>query len=253
MIKAFIFDAYGTLYDVQSVSDIIETSFPGYGEYITQVWRMKQLEYSWLRSMMGKYENFWTVTQEALDYTLRTLELRAEASLFEEISDSYNKLSPYPDAENALNNLSDYRLAILSNGSPDMLSALVTHSSLGQFLEEVISIDSKKAYKPDRRAYELVEEQLGIKPDEIAFVTSNGFDACGARNFGFKVIRIERIKPSVLCDEIRSSKIISPNTMFKATRMQDETCGDAPDFRIGSLSELPALAAKLVEHDPALS
>lgn len=252
MIKAFIFDAYGTLYDVQSVSDIIEKSFPGYGDYITQVWRMKQLEYSWLRSMMGKYENFRVVTQEALDYTLRTLELRAEAGLFDEISDSYNKLSPYPDAESALRKLSDYRLAILSNGSPDMLSALVTHSSLGHLLEETISVDSKRAYKPDRRAYELVEEELGIKPNEVAFVTSNGFDACGARNFGFRVIRIERVQPSVLCEEIRSSDVIAPHTMFKATRMQDETCGDAPDFRIGSLSELPALAAELVKHDTAL-
>lgn len=245
MIKAFVFDAYGTLYDVHSVSDVTEACFPGHGDYITQIWRMKQLEYSWLRSLMGRYEDFWTVTRESLDYTLRTLELRSDTQLFDDLANAYNKLSPYPDAEGALRGLANYRLAILSNGSPGMLSALVAHSGFDRLLEKTISVDSKRVFKPDQRAYELVEEELGVKPDEVIFVTSNGFDACGAKNFGFRVVRIERVRPAALCEEIRSSEIIAPQTMFKATRMQDETCGDEPDFKIGSLSDLPALAAEL--------
>lgn len=245
MIKAFVFDAYGTLFDVHSVSDVTDAAFPGYGDYITQIWRMKQLEYSWLRSLMGRYEDFWAVTREALDYSLRTLELRADPQLFDDVAEAYNRLSPYPDAEEALNGLTSHRLAILSNGSPGMLSTLVRHSRLDRSLERVISVDAKRVYKPDQRAYELVEEEMGVKPEEVAFVTSNGFDACGAKSFGFTVIRIDRVSPSVLSAEIRSSEIIDPHSMYRATRTQNETCGDEPDFLIGSLGELPALALKL--------
>lgn len=245
MIKAFVFDAYGTLYDVQSVSNITEAAFPGYGDYITQIWRMKQLEYSWLRTMMGRYGDFWVITREALDYSLQTLGLSASPELFDDLANAYNRLSPYPDAEDALKGLAPHRLAILSNGNASMLSALVAHSGLDRSLEKVISVDSKRVYKPDMRAYELVEEEMGVKPEEVAFVTSNGFDACGAKCFGFTVIRIDRVPPSVLSAEIRSSQIIAPQTMYRATRMQNETCGDEPDFLIGSLGELPALARVL--------
>ncbi len=113
MIEAFVFDAYGTLYDVQSVADVTDAAFPGHGEYVTQVWRLKQLEYSWLRSIMGRYQDFWTVTQESLVYTLKTVGLDPDQKFFEEITDAYNRLRPYPDAEEALAALGGYRLAIL--------------------------------------------------------------------------------------------------------------------------------------------
>lgn len=245
MIKAFVFDAYGTLYDTQSVTDIIGAAFPDRADYVSQVWRMKQLEYSWLRSMMGRYEDFWTVTREALEYTLRTTGLSPDPGLFDSIADAYNKLAPYPDASTALEALAPFRLAILSNGSPAMLSQVTHHSGLASHLEKVISVDSKRVFKPDRKAYELVGEELGLQPGEVAFVSSNGFDVCGAAQFGFTVIRVERISPAALSQEIESSRVIAPKTMFKALRTQMETCGAPPHHTIRSLAELPELAKRL--------
>jgi 2-haloacid dehalogenase len=180
MVKALIFDAYGTLYDVQSVADITEAAFPGHGDYVTQIWRMKQLEYSWLRSLMGRYEDFWTVTQESLDYTLHTLGLEPPPKLFDDLAEAFNRLRPYADAQEALRSLSRYRLAILSNGSAQMLTSLVRNSGLDRYLEKTISVHPKRVFKPDPRAYALAEEELGVKPADVLFVSSNGFDICGA-------------------------------------------------------------------------
>lgn len=244
-IKAFVFDAYGTLYDVQSVSAITEEAFPGQGTYITQVWRMKQLEYSWLRSMMGRYEDFWDVTHEALTYTLATLGLKADQSLFDRLAEAYHNLAPYPDAHEALTALKTYRLAILSNGSPEMLTQLVRNSGFDGLLEAVVSVDSKRVFKPDSRAYELVQETLGLTPDEVVFVSSNGFDVSGAKSFGFKVARIERVTPEEMAAEIGGAKTIGPATMFKALRMQMEHLGHEPDFTILSLRDLAKVAEDL--------
>jgi len=249
MIKAFVFDAYGTLYDVQSVADVTDAAFPGYGELITQIWRLKQLEYSWLRSLMGRYEDFWTVTREALSYTLGVLGLVPDQTLFDKIAEAYNHLRPYPDAQDCLSKLSGARLAILSNGSPAMLSALVGNSGFGRYLGQTISVDLRRVFKPDPRAYELVEERLGVKPNEVMFVSSNGFDACGAKSFGFNVAHIQRVAPAALNEEIAiaaaSMASPSPRTMFKALRMQQEAYGYAPDFIISSLNELIDVAATL--------
>ena len=241
MIKAIVFDAYGTLYDVQSVSSVINAAFPGRSEYITQVWRLKQLEYSWLRSMMGDYADFWAVTRESLQYTLATLGLNPSESLFEEVAEAYNHLKPYPDAEKALESLAGHRLAILSNGSAGMLAALVRNSGLAQHFNAVMSVDGKRVYKPDMRSYELVEETLGAKPREVLFVSSNGFDVAGAKHFGFHVARIERVPAAILIEEIAAAASIGPLAMFKALRLQNETIGQAPDFVVGSLSMLPDL------------
>ena len=242
-IKAFVFDAYGTLYDTQSVSAVTDEAFPGQGDYITQLWRMKQLEYTWLRSMMGRYADFWTVTREALAYTLNTLGLKASDTHFDAIAEAYNRLTPYPDAAEALESLKAYRCAILSNGSPAMLSALTASSGLDRHLEAVMSVDAKRVFKPDPRAYELVRETMGVAPEEVMFVSSNGFDVSGAKSFGFRVARIERVTPAALSAEIAASAVIGPQTMFKAMRMQAEALGLDADHTIGSLKELPALAA----------
>lgn len=242
MIKAFVFDAYGTLYDTRSVTDLIGEAFPGRAEYISSVWRLKQLEYSWLRSMMGHYADFWSVTREALEYTLRTSGLDADEQLFANVADAYNRLAPYPDASKALQDLSQYRLAILSNGSPDMLSRLVRHSGLDGHLEKVVSVDAKRVFKPDQRAYELIGEELGVGCDEVVFVSSNGFDVCGAKHFGLNVVRIERVASSALSEELAAGTH-SPTTMFNALRSQIETYGAEPDHTISSLAELPQLAA----------
>lgn len=244
-IKAIVFDAYGTLYDVQSVASATEAAFPGHGEYITQVWRQKQLEYSWLRSLMGRYEDFRAVTRDSLNYTLSTIGLQADATLLDRIVDAYNTLSPYPETEQALGLLGDYRLAILSNGSPDMLDALVRNSGLDRYLEAVISVDAKHAYKPDPRAYELVQERLGVEPEAVAFVSSNGFDVAGAKSFGFKVARIERVTPAALRQELAGGGPIGPATTFRALRTQPEALGFTPDAVVGSLLALPDLISSL--------
>jgi 2-haloacid dehalogenase len=127
-IKAVVFDAYGTLYDIQSVAAVTEQAFPGYGDIITQIWRIKQLEYTWLRSLMRRYEDFSVVTRESLAYTLRALGLTSDAAAFDRIMEKYLHLDLYPDARTALAALKGRKLAILSNGSSDMLSALVKNS-----------------------------------------------------------------------------------------------------------------------------
>ena len=241
MVKALIFDAYGTLYDTQSVADITEAAFVGRGDYVTQIWRMKQLEYSWLRSLMGRYEDFWTVTQESLDYTLYALGLERPPKLFDDLAEAFNRLRPYADAQEALRSLSRYRLAILSNGSPQMLTSLVRNTGLDRYLEKTISVHPKRVFKPDPRAYALVEEELGVKPEEVLFVSSNGFDICGAKSFGFKVARIERVSPEALRRELMTQPIMGPKTMFKALRMLPECHGQEADFNVGSLAELAEL------------
>src|SRR3954464_3686062 len=130
MINAVVFDAYGTLYDVQSVAAITEEALPGYGDIITQIWRIKQLEYSWLRSMMRRYEDFSVVTRDSLVYTLRILGLKHDDVVLERIMEKYLPLDLYPDAATALAAMRGRKLAILSNGSPAMLDALVRNSGL---------------------------------------------------------------------------------------------------------------------------
>ncbi|MEP9380177.1 haloacid dehalogenase type II [Aquabacter sp. CN5-332] len=245
MIKAFVFDAYGTLYDVQSVADILETSFPGCGDLATQMWRIKQLEYSWLRSMMRDYQDFWAVTRQSLTYTLDVLGLTPTEALFETIAEAYNNLRLYPDAEDALGALKGYRLAILSNGSPDMLAMLGANSDLDRHVDAIISVDSKKVFEPDPRAYELIEERLGLSPAEVIFVSSNGFDISGAKHFGFRVARIERVSQRSLLDEIIDPGALRPATMFKALRTQAEALGQQPDFVISSLLELAHLPSAI--------
>src|SRR6516225_643470 len=129
-IRALVFDAYGTLYDVQSVLAKAEALCPGKGEVITQVWRLKQLEYTWLRSLMGEYDDFWGVTGAALDFALRAAGVEPDDAIRELLMENYLHLDPYPQAQEALAALSGPKLAILSNGSPKMLAALVRNSGL---------------------------------------------------------------------------------------------------------------------------
>src|SRR5246500_1782954 len=152
-INAVVFDAYGTLYDVQSVADVTEEAFPGYGEIITQIWRIKQLEYSWLRSLMRRYADFAAVTRDSLAYTLRCLGLQYDSETFAGIIDKYRHLDLYPDAKDALAALKGRKLAILSNGSPEMLNALVANSGLDRVLDATLSVDPQKMFKPSPDAY----------------------------------------------------------------------------------------------------
>jgi 2-haloacid dehalogenase len=242
-IQAVVFDAYGTLYDVQSVADITEETFPGYGEIITQVWRIKQLEYTWLRSLMGRYADFAAVTRDALAYTLNCLGLEYDDASFARIMDKYVHLDLYPDALLALEPMAEKKLAILSNGSPDMLNALVRNSGLRPILDAVISVDANRIFKPAPQAYALIETTLKIPPRDVLFVSSNPWDVCGAKAFGLNVAWIERVTPEAMALACLESDALPPLTMFKAIRTQMDELGFQPDYRIRALSELPKLVA----------
>ncbi|THD66002.1 MAG: haloacid dehalogenase type II [Bradyrhizobium sp.] len=242
-VKAVVFDAYGTLFDIQSVASITEQAFPGYGGIITQIWRIKQLEYTWLRSLMRRYQDFSVITRDSLTYTLRCLSLQSDPAVFERIMDKYLHLDLYPDVRATLAAMHGRKLAILSNGSTGMLNALVRNSGLDRLLNATISIDSKRIFKPSPDAYSLIEEQLGAAPEETLFVSSNPWDACGAKAFGLNVAWIERVTPEAIAEACVRNDLIAPLTMFKAIRTQMDELGLEPDYRIHTLSELPALVA----------
>ena len=244
-IKALVFDAYGTLFDVQSVAAVTEAAFPGHGATITQIWRLKQLEYTWLRALMDRYEDFWTVTRESLDFTLKTLGLSATPELLAEIAAAYDVLTLYPEARTALEGLASHRLAIYSNGSPAMLKRLVAHAGIGELLETVISVDEIGVYKPDPRGYAHVEKRLGLGREEILFVSSNGFDIAGAKAHGFHVARIERVPAARLRSDMEAAATIDPALMFKALRMQAEQLGFQADATIAALTDLVSYVAGL--------
>jgi 2-haloacid dehalogenase len=243
-IKAVVFDAYGTLYDIQSVAAVTEEAFPGYGEIITQVWRIKQLEYTWLRSLMRRYQDFSVITQDSLAYTLRCLGLKSDPDAFERIMDKYLHLDLYPDAASALAAMRGRKLAILSNGSTGMLDALVRNSGLDHVLDATISIDSRKIFKPSQDAYSLIETVLGVPPAQVLFVSSNPWDACGAKAFGLNVAWIERVTPEAMALACVKNDLVAPLTMFKAIRTQMDELGLQPDYRIQALADLPKLVAQ---------
>jgi 2-haloacid dehalogenase len=243
-IKAVVFDAYGTLYDTQSVAAITEEAFPGYGEIITQIWRIKQLEYTWLRSLMRRYEDLSVITRDSLAYTIRVLGLKHDPAAFERIMDRYLHLDLYPDVLATLGALKGRKLAILSNGSTGMLNALVRNSGLDRVLDATISIDSQTIFKPAPDAYTLIETTLGVPPAEVLFVSSNPWDACGAKSFGLNVAWIERVTPEAMALACVKSDLVAPLTMFKALRTQMDELGIQPDYRVHALSELPDLVAR---------
>jgi 2-haloacid dehalogenase len=189
-LKALVFDAYGTLYDVHSVASRCESFWPGKGAQLSQSWRAKQLEYTWLRSLMGRYAPFSQVTREALVYSCQALGLPIDTDQQQALMREYLALAPYPDVSNFLKNLKIAKRAILSNGSPDMLDPLVANSGLA--FDAVLSVDAVKVYKPAPVVYELAMQRLGVHKDEIAFVSSNCWDALGAKSFGFQVFWINR-------------------------------------------------------------
>jgi 2-haloacid dehalogenase len=237
-IKAVVFDAYGTLFDIQSVAAITDGAFPGYGEMITQIWRLKQLEYTWHRSLMRRYEDFSVITRDSLIYTLRTLGLAYDVRIFERIMDKYLHLDLYGDATQTLADLKNYKLAILSNGSTDMLNTLVRNAGLDKLLDATISVDSKQVFKPSPEAYSLVETHLGVAPAEVLLVSSNPWDVIGAKSVGFKTAWIERVTPQAMAEACRKGDLIPPVTMFKALRMQMDELGLVPDYRVHGLAAL---------------
>ena len=187
---ALVFDAYGTLYDVHSVMQRCESFFPGKGALLSQLWRSKQLEYTWQRSLMRRYVRFSTVTREALAYACEALGLELTAERMEALMSEYHMLSAYADVAPTLKKLQGTKKAILSNGSPDMLEPVVRNSGLA--LDAVISVDELKIYKPAPEVYALAVSKLKIPKERIGFVSSNCWDALGAKSYGFAVYWINR-------------------------------------------------------------
>jgi 2-haloacid dehalogenase len=194
-LEALVFDAYGTLYDVHSVVRRCEAFFAGKGGQLTQLWRSKQLEYTWQRSLMRRYVPFSSVTREALAYACAALGLELTAERMEALMGEYNLLATYPEVPQTLSRLSGVRKAILSNGSRDMLEALVTHSGLK--LDAVLSADEVGIFKPAPAVYELAVRRLGVPKESLGFVSSNCWDALGAKSFGFTVFWINRANAPV--------------------------------------------------------
>jgi 2-haloacid dehalogenase len=189
-LRALVFDAYGTLFDVHSVARRCESFWPGKGALLSQAWRAKQLEYTWLRSLMRRYRPFSEVTVEALAYACASLGLPFDENQSKALMDEYLILATYPDVRDFLKGLKIEKRAILSNGSRDMLEPLVKHSGLK--FDAVLSVDEAKIFKPAPEAYELAVRRLGVKKEEIGFVSSNCWDALGAKSFGFTVFWINR-------------------------------------------------------------
>jgi 2-haloacid dehalogenase len=188
MPRAFVFDAYGTLFDVHSVQARCEAFWPGKGLPLSQLWRAKQLEYTWQRSLMGRYQPFSVVTKEALEYACALLGLVAGPEQKNALMGEYRKLALYPDVVPAMKKLNAAKCAILTNGSPDMIDPLVAQSGLR--FDAVLSVDTLKIYKPAPQVYQLAVDAL--KTEDIAFVSSNCWDALGAKSFGFTVHWINR-------------------------------------------------------------
>jgi 2-haloacid dehalogenase len=196
-IKALAFDAYGTIFDVHSVIALCEEFFPGRGSALSQLWRTKQLEYTWLRSLMAKYEDFWKVTEDGLTFACASLGLSLTDDQRARLMEAYLHLTPYPDVALALKRLNRLPLAILSNGAPRMLQEVVANAGLRDDFQHLISVDSVKIFKPHASVYQLAPDKFGVNAHEIGFVSSNGWDIAGAAHFGFTTFWINRAKQPV--------------------------------------------------------
>ena len=199
-ITTCIFDAYGTLFDVTAAARAAAAE-PGRGALaavwpgLAEDWRRKQLEYSWLRAVMGRHADFWTVTGDALDWALEAAGL-ADAGLRDRLLALYRELAAYPEVAGVLGELKERGLAtaILSNGSPDMLAAAVRSAGIGGLLDDVLSVESAGVFKPDARVYGLVTARFGPARDAVLFVSANGWDAAGAAAFGFRTAWVNRAR-----------------------------------------------------------
>ncbi len=216
--RAAVFDAYGTLFDVASASGRAKEVLGPRWQAVSDLWRAKQLQYTWLRSLMGRHADFWHVTSDALGFALESFGL-GDPDLHGRLMSLFERLEPFPDARPALERLREMRVrvAVLSNGAPRMLAAAGESSGLGRLFDEVISVEQVGTYKPSPAVYRLAVDRLGLWPAEIAFVSANGWDACGAKACGLRVAWCNR------------------------TGQPSERIPERPDVEIGSLAELPAL------------
>jgi 2-haloacid dehalogenase len=185
-MKAVAFDAYGTLFDVFSVTALGEELFPGKGDVLAQLWRLKQLQYSMLRSLMGRHRDFWRLTEDALVHATRSLGLDLTADKRDRLLEAYLTLTAFPDVKPGLEALKrrGLRLAILSNGEPKILVAAARSAGIVDLLDAILSVEEVKIFKPSPRVYHLAPEHLRVRAAELGFVSSNGWDVAGAGSVG---------------------------------------------------------------------
>lgn len=216
---AYVFDAYGTLFDVHAAIGRHRAAAGPDADRFSEIWRTKQLEYSWTMTLAGQYADFWTLTERALDYAFDRFR-SVDRALRPRLLDAYRRLDAFPDALEMLTALKSQggRLAILSNGSPPMLEAAVEASGVGRLLDAVLSVDSVRLYKPRPEVYALVTSRFDIAPASVVFVSSNRWDVMGAAAFGFRPVWVNR------------------------ARVPDEYPEHAPVRVVSDLSTLPSLA-----------
>ena len=217
-IEACVFDAYGTLFDYNAAAARHGAALGDKAAPLADLWRLKQLQYTWLRSLMGRYEGFWQVTGDALDYSMAALDID-DAALRAALMDAYRTLDAYPEVPQTLATLQAQGLktAILSNGEPGMLDSAVDAAGIGASLDAVLSVDEVGIYKPHPSVYQLVVDRLGVPAARVSFQSSNAWDANGAAAFGFRVAWCNRFGQG------------------------QERVPEPPDAEIATLAELPAL------------
>jgi 2-haloacid dehalogenase len=217
-IRACVFDAYGTLFDYASAAASCRDVIGDKLDRLTTIWREKQLQYTWLRTLAGHYADFWQVTEDALDFALDTLDID-NPLLRERLMSLYLRLEPFPEVRGTLERLkaAGFKTAILSNGSPAMLNAAVDHAGIGTLLDFVLSVEEVGVYKTHPKVYQLAVRRLGTEPAAISFQSSNAWDAYAASAFGMRV---------VWCNRSRQCR---------------ERLPGVPDREVQTLAELPAL------------
>ena len=193
-IKAIIFDAYGTLFDVNSAAEKCKDKIGGKWEGFANYWRTTQLEYTWLRSLMNRHKDFWKITEDSLDKSMKFFKI--DNSMRNDLLDLYKVLSPFSEVKETLNKLKkkDFKLAILSNGTPSLLGNLVKNNNLENIFDDIFSIEEVGIFKPDSKVYELPVNKYNIKKDEILFLSANTWDVSGGGNYGYNSVWVHRNK-----------------------------------------------------------
>ena len=191
-IKAIIFDAYGTLFDVNSAAEKCKDKIGNKWESFANYWRTTQLEYTWLRSLMNRHKDFWQVTEDSLDKSMKAYKI--DNSMRSELLNLYKTLSIFPEVKEVLNNLKEknYKLAILSNGTPSLLNELVKSNNLNNIFADIFSIEEVKIYKPDSRVYDLPINKYQIQENEVPFLSANTWDVSGGENYGYNAVWVNR-------------------------------------------------------------
>ena len=191
-IKAIVFDAYGTLFDVNSAAEKCKNKIGDKWEGFANFWRTTQLEYTWLRSLMKRHKDFWQITEDSLDKSMKVFKI--DDSMKNELLNLYKVLSPYSEVKEVLKSLKakEYKLAILSNGTPTLLSELVKNSNLENIFDDIFSIEEVGIYKPDSKVYDIPVKKYQIKANKVAFLSANTWDVSGSGNYGYNAIWVNR-------------------------------------------------------------